>query len=101
MISFTRREHLLSLVRWNAVFWGACLGLVNFGSIYFLVKALDHHDPVKGIIDSSVIFGINNIGIVSLSVLLGILLFREKLSKVNAAGMALCITAIIILAYSV
>jgi multidrug transporter EmrE-like cation transporter len=50
--------------------------------------------------DSSVIFGINNIGIVGLSVVLGMLLFQEKLSVLNKAGVLVCIVATIILAYA-
>jgi len=50
--------------------------------------------------DSSVVFGLNNIGIVGLSVILGMLLFHEKLSVMNKTGVLVCITATIILAYA-
>jgi multidrug transporter EmrE-like cation transporter len=56
--------------------------------------------PVRGGIDSSVVFGINNIGIVGLSVLLGVLIFRERLSWINMLGIMVCIAATILLAYS-
>ena len=73
---------------------------MNFGSIYFLVRALNYDIPIHGRVDSSVVFAINNIGIVILSVLLGVLLFRERLSRANAAGMAVCILATLILSYA-
>ena len=99
-ISLFRKDHLLSLYRPGVLFWGTCLGMVNFGSIYFLVRTLDHHDPLKGKLDSSIVFGINNIGIVSFSVLLGYLLFREKLTRQNVAGIFTCILAILLLSFS-
>lgn len=69
--------------------WGIILGLVNFGSIFFILRALNFRfESGKGI-DSSVVFGINNIGIVSLSVILGSLIFREKLYRINMAGIFL------------
>ena len=43
--------------------WGILLGTVNFGSIYFMVSALNHTGKNGLSIDSSVIFGTNNIGI--------------------------------------
>jgi multidrug transporter EmrE-like cation transporter len=47
-----------------------------------------------------VVFGINNIGILVLSVILGMLLFQEKLSRINKAGILICILATILLAYA-
>jgi len=100
LISLTNRDKLNSLFNIRVVGWGILLGLVNFGSIFFLVRTLNYRHPVNGTIDSSVVFGINNIGIVALSVLLGVLLFRERLSRLNIAGILICIVATIILAYS-
>lgn len=98
--SFFRRERFYSIFRCRALFWGVLLGGVNFGSIYFLVKTLNYIHPEHGMIDSSVVFGINNIGIVVLSVILGMVLFHEKLSGINRAGIAICIIATILLAYA-
>ena len=100
LISLTNRDKLNSLFNIRAVGWGILLGLVNFGSIFFLVRTLNYRHPVNGTVDSSVVFGINNIGIVALSVLLGVLLFRERLSRLNIAGILICVIATIILAYS-
>lgn len=100
LISLGDRERLKSLFSFRVLVWGVLLGLVNFGSIYFLVRTLNYRHPRWGSIDSSVVFGINNIGIVALSVLLGVMLFRERLSRINLAGMLICIIATIMLAYS-
>jgi drug/metabolite transporter (DMT)-like permease len=80
--------------------WGILLGIVNFGSIYLMVSALNHVNS-KGVqMDSSVIFGANNIGIVSLSVFAGLFLFREKLFKINWIGIAVSAFAILMFSLS-
>jgi drug/metabolite transporter (DMT)-like permease len=100
MACFFHRDWFISLFSTQALMWGALLGGLNFGSIYFLVKTLNYISPEHGAIDSSVVFGINNIGIVVLSVILGMLLFQEKLSGINKAGIGICILATILLAYT-
>jgi uncharacterized membrane protein len=42
------------------------------------------------------VFGVNNMGIVVLSVLLGLLVFREQLSALNWSGIALSALALIL-----
>ena len=94
------KKRMLSLFNLRVLAWGILLGLVNFGSIFFLVKTLNYQHPLQGSIDSSVVFGINNIGIVTLSVLLGVLLFKERLSRINIAGILICILATFILTFA-
>ena len=79
-------------------FWGVLLGSVNFGSIFFLVRALNDRLPEGGSIDSSVIFGVNNIGIVALSVLVGLVVFREQLRLINWLGILLSAIALTLFA---
>jgi drug/metabolite transporter (DMT)-like permease len=76
--------------------WGIVLGTVNFGSVFFLVKALNFLQPGGNTFDSSVIFGVNNIGIVTLSVLTGLVIFREALKTINWVGIALSALALIL-----
>lgn len=88
-------KDLMKLKTWVL---GIVLGLVNFGSIYFIIGALNHIDINTGQqAEGSIIFGINNLSIVVLSVILGFVLFRERPSKVNWAGIALSVMAILIL----
>lgn len=74
---------------------GIALGIPNYYSIYFLVMALRSDG-----FDSSTIFTINHVAIVTLSTLTGILLFREKLLKKNWIGLALAVISIILVANS-
>lgn len=65
---------------------GIALGIPNYFSVFFLVKALR-----SGLLDSSGIFTINNVLIVILSTVLGILLFKEKLGRKNWLGIDLAL----------
>ncbi|MBT8255908.1 MAG: DMT family transporter [Bacteroidia bacterium] len=75
------------------VLGGILLGIPNYFSIYFLVKALR-----SGILDSSGIFTVNNVAIVMLSTLAGILLFNEKLLRKNWLGILFAILSIFLVA---
>jgi len=68
---------------------GIVLGIPNYFSIYFLVKALR-----SDLFDSSGIFTINNVGIVIISTLLGIVFFKEQLSIKNWIGITLAVISI-------
>lgn len=74
------------------VFGGIALGIPNYFSIYFLVLALR-----SGIFESSGIFTINNVSVVMISTLLGILLFKEKILVKNWIGIALAIVGILLI----
>lgn len=65
---------------------GIALGVPNYFSIFFLVKALR-----SGLLDSSGIFTINNVLIVIVSTVLGIVLFSEKLGRKNWLGIDLAL----------
>lgn len=91
-----RSKQLGSFGNWRIWSWGITLGIFNFGSIYFMVSALNHVNRMGEMIDSSVIYGSNNIGIVTLSVLIGYLVFAERLRPVNWAGIVISIIAIIL-----
>jgi len=71
---------------------GILLGLFNFGSLYFFIQALRYSG-----MESSLVFAINSIGIVLVSVLAGIILFKEKLSTLNWTGIILAIIILYIL----
>lgn len=72
---------------------GTILGLLNFGSTYYIIKAM-------GIYESSVVFPIQNSSIVGLSAIVGFLIFGEPLSRINWMGIALAIVSIIMITYA-
>lgn len=72
---------------------GLLLGAANFGNILFYLRghrALPDHPAL--------VFASMNIGVVALGALVGLLLFRERLSRLNLAGVALAAVAIGVLA---
>jgi drug/metabolite transporter (DMT)-like permease len=77
--------------QWKSVTGGMILGALNFGSTYYIIKAL-------GTQESSVVFPVANSAIVGLSALVGYFGFREKLTAINWTGIVLSILAIIIIA---
>ncbi|HOE04574.1 MAG TPA: DMT family transporter [Bacteroidales bacterium] len=86
-----RPKNFVQFSRWPVWLAGLVLGLVNFGSVYFVILALN-----SKVFDSSIVFGITNICIVTISALVGGLVFREKLSVVNIVGIVLSVAAIAI-----
>jgi len=74
---------------------GLLLGLLNFGNILFYLRAhraLPQHPAL--------VFASMNLGVVVLGALTGVLLFRERLSRVNLAGLLLALLAIALLAWA-
>jgi drug/metabolite transporter (DMT)-like permease len=73
---------------------GMILGIPNYFSIFYLVKALE-----SNVLSSSAIIPINNIAVLFVVSLFGIFIFMEKLSKVNYAGLLLTLIAILLIVY--
>lgn len=71
---------------------GIVLGLLNFGNIYFYIRA---HQVFPQ--NPTLVFSAMNIGVISLGTLVGAGLFKEKLMWTNVLGIALAITAIVVL----
>lgn len=71
--------------------FGFALGLVNYCSMYFLLKAL----RVEGF-ESSAVFTVNNVAIVATSCLIGLLIFKEAISTKNWVGIVLALVSIIL-----
>ncbi len=72
---------------------GVVLGVPNFFSIYFLLKALQTET-----LTSASVFTINNVAIVMCTTLLGIILFKEHISLKNWGGIALAVLSIFLVA---
>ena len=72
---------------------GLLLGLLNFGNILCYLRA---HQALPG--RPALVFAGMNLGVVALGALTGMLVFRERLSRLNAAGLVLAVLAIALLA---
>src|SRR5690625_1833737 len=71
---------------------GLLLGTLNFGNIYFYLRAHQHFDQ-----QPALVFAGMNIGVIALGGVAGIVLFNEKPSLFNALGLFLALIAISLL----
>lgn len=79
----------------RAMFAGIVLGVFNFSSLYFYIKALSIETTRPSVIFSSL-----DIGVIALGCMVGLLLFKEKLSRLNKIGLVLAIIAICVLSFA-
>ncbi|KLT69228.1 EamA family transporter [Flavobacterium sp. ABG] len=77
------------------ILFGALVGLFNFGNILFYLKA---HQAFSD--NPSTVFAGMNMGVIILGSLIGLLFFKEKLSKINFVGIILALIAIILIVMS-
>ena len=76
--------------QWKSALGGIGLGVINFFSTFSIYHAMRCYDNV-------VLFPIYNIGVVSVTALVGWLLFKEKLTWKNYLGLAIAIIAVILI----
>lgn len=82
------------LPRAKSLAMGLALGIPNFGSVYFLMEALQ-----RSSYNSSVLFPLNHIGVVVLAALSGALFFNESLKGAKRWGLICAVLALLILMY--
>lgn len=88
-IKYTRKNYRLRFVDMIA---GIALGLINYGSIFFLIKSYD-----LGIWPKSTVLPINNLSVVIVGAVAAVILFKEKLSGKNILGLVLSAAALVLL----
>ena len=90
-------EVLIKKVKFNTknILFGGWVGLFNFGNILFYLKA---HQAFSD--NPSTVFAGMNMGVIILGSLVGLLFFREKLSKMNFAGLILALISIVFIVIS-
>lgn len=74
---------------------GLILGFFNFGNILFYMKA---HKALSE--NPSTVFAAMNLGVIVVGSLVGIVVFKEKLSKLNYVGIVLALVAVIFITLS-
>jgi multidrug transporter EmrE-like cation transporter len=70
--------------------WGGLLGLVNYGSLWFILGAVAR-------LPAAVVFPTNAVAIVVGAAALGVLIWKEELSLLNRAGVGLAAVAVLFL----
>lgn len=89
------KEKSASSIQLKEIIGGIALGIPNFYSIYFFISALKSE-----VFPSSMLFVINNVSIVVLSTLIGIVLFKEKLTSKNWVGIAVAVSSIALIYFT-
>jgi len=74
---------------------GCVLGLFNFGNILFYLKA---HKAMAD--NPSTVFAAMNMGVIIVGSIIGIVIFKERLSKLNYAGLILALVAVTLITLS-
>lgn len=85
---------LVNKVNWNkkALLLGIGLGVLNMGNIYAYIKA---HQTMAD--SPSVVFTGMNVGVIAVATLIGVFVFKERLSKLNLLGIVLAIACVFVL----
>lgn len=87
-----RKKTKLQLVNF---FCGCILGIFNFGNILFYLRA--HKEMAD---NPSTVFAAMNMGVIIAGTLIGIFVFRERLSRWNYLGLILALVSIILITLS-
>ncbi len=77
-------------VLFSAIFGGFVLGSFNYLNAWAFIKSME-------IFESSVLFPIVNVSVVSIAALSGVMVFGEKLKTINQIGIILSILAILLI----
>lgn len=92
IIGFGQKIYQRKCVALKDVVGGIALGLINFSSTFFLMKALANNN-----LESSFVFAINNVGIILFNSFIAIMVFKERISITNIIGIILALVSIIII----
>jgi len=79
----------------NTLIGGVILGVINYGSIFFLIQIFNQTD-----LESSVVFPINNMGVVLTTAVASLVLFKEQFSFKNKLGILVSIAALLLIIFS-
>ncbi len=88
------QRSIIRSMSWLTVAFGVLLGVCNYFSLHFMFRALRFGD-----LPSSVMFPLNNVGVVALSAVCAVLFFREKMSVKNSCGLAASVVALALMMY--
>ena len=92
VVVFVAQTKTRQSINLSTIVAGIVLGLLNWASIFFMLKGLNQ-------VEVSVFIPLLNVSVVSLSAIIGYLFFKERISIINFIGIVLAIVAILLIAY--
>lgn len=78
-----------SIINGKNIVAGIILGVPNYFSMYYLIKALQNKN-----LESATIFTLINIGVILLTIIFSLLFFNEKIKRQNFVGILLALIAV-------
>lgn len=93
--SIAKRGAMKNFLVFKTWWLGILLGSFNFGSVYFVIRSMN-----TGLISTSSLYGICNTSTILLSIVIGVVFFKEKLNKYNIVGGVLALFTIVLMALS-
>ncbi len=81
-------------LQWKNVIGGICLGIPNFFSIYLILYLLAHNWT------GSELYPLNNVGVIAVSSLFGIVIFKEGVTVLKVLGFFAAILSIIAILFA-
>lgn len=88
-IIYLTYKRKLKTIKLQSILGGVIIGMINFCSIFFLLRGLTT-------MEVSVFMPVFNVSVVALSSLIGATIFKERLNAMNWAGILLAIISIIL-----
>ena len=92
LILFAKKQ--ISHIKIKNILWGAIFGIPNFFSIFYFLKALQSDYFID---KSYLIFPLTSVGIVVTTTFLGMLIYKEILTKRNLIGITIAVISILII----
>ncbi|NBA75946.1 EamA family transporter [Emticicia sp. ODNR4P] len=92
LVLIYRKIQLNENINFKSILAAFPLGIPNFLSFYFLLKALSDYDN-----NGAYVLPLYNISVIMVSSLVGIVFFKEKLTKLNYLGLLLALVAIFLI----
>ena len=90
IFSFVTNKKNASFISLSGVFGGIVLGTFNFWNAWAMIKSMEFFE-------TSILFPLINVGVVSLAALIGFAIFKERLKLVNWIGIFIAMVAILIM----
>lgn len=94
LILFAKKQ--ISDIKIKNLLWGAIFGIPNFFSIFYFLKALQSDYFID---KSYLIFPLTSVGIVVTTTFLGVLIYKEILTKRNLIGITIAVISILIISF--
>ena len=97
ILSFQYKFRKVSIKLKNLI-WGIIFGIPNFYSILYFLKALQSSEFIN---KSSLILPLNSVGVVVSTTLVGVIIYKEILTRRNVVGILISILSILVIYYNV